>query len=649
ISLDSLGKKDVWIDALGADGARYSNLFITRFDYAPLTINVIEPAYRNSIYFTEDVKIVRAEVSLNVPEAKLAGATLETRLTSLVPQSSAISPGARKLSVSFPADKLGEGEYRLEALLKDKSGKTLESCAVPVFKLGKAPGVEARVDKDGNVLIDGIPMFFRGWYGGFVYLVTEGALAKIRCPRATNFSWGDTPANSIRNGYFYLTTFPVPEFEELAKADGKLPEAAKQQIVDFIKSQQNMRNMVGYYLSDEPECRGLSADTLGELYDFVKKHDPWRLCVIVSRSPATYINACDVICPHPYMNPVMSPDGQRSLSYDGAYIHRIMSEAVESINGRAKSLWNMPQVASYYLISATAFTKCVQPDFDQARWSILSGVANRAKGMIPYIFCDYWNDIGNRIGVSYVFETLAWLEPAIVEGQELALGIDGSVDAVGKIAPDGEAYIVAANRSDLEIQASFSSPGLERFTRIQVVGENRSLEVKDGRFSDRFALHGAHVYTSLEALPYMKTLDEVRGEIAAFGKDRQPDNLLRDGATDWAVGDDGRNCRIYGDQLADGCVDAGGWYPVYGNRTELLLVFPKGVKFHKFVFHSNNIAAAHLQAWNDGKWIELKKWDDLQGFRHTWEGAQTETVKLRLLVDKVKSRQLPSVTEVELY
>ncbi|MDD5705236.1 MAG: hypothetical protein PHR35_04885, partial [Kiritimatiellae bacterium] len=660
-TVKTFGKKEVWVNCHGAatNDLLFANLYVARFNYEPLKITVTEPAYRNAIYFTENIKAIQAEIGLNMPEAKLAGATLETKFLAadeqvLFSKQDALSAGLRRIAVSIPADKLGEGEYRLAAALKDKAGAVIEETTAPIRKLGKAPGVEARVGKDGKVIIEGVPVLIRGMAVGFGYLVPAGALPAIRCPRAMNFAPAIDNVGADRNCYYYFTTLDrMPGLEAAAKQDARLPEETKKRVLEVIRENRFARNLIGYYLSDEPECRSLSPDTLKELYQFVKENDPWRFCIIVSRSPATYVDCCDVICPHPYVGPLMDVEGRRTTGRDAAYVHMIMTEAIEGIAGRAKALWIMPQIFSYYNLSPTMFPDCVMPDFDQARWAILGGIANKATGMTPFAFYDYWNEIETRVGVTYLFELLAWLDSPLMDGKDVPLAVacsEGAVDAIGKAAPDGELYVVAANRSDVTLTATFKSEAFKSRKRMNVVGENRSVAIRDGAFEDRFVLNGAHVYTTLEALPYMKSVDEVKAELAALRTNYDKGNLLRNGSTDWAVGIDGRNARLYGDQLADGCVDTGGWFPAYTSRTEFDLVFPKGVKFHKFVFYSYNIESATLQVWDSGKWTDLKTWNDMQGFKQTWEGDRKETVKMRLRVNRLKPReQMPSVTEVELY
>ncbi|MCF6175964.1 MAG: hypothetical protein L3J71_09360 [Victivallaceae bacterium] len=645
----------------------YTNIAVIKLKYQPIVLSITQPAYRNTIYFTQKINKISAAVMLNMPQSKLRNAKLVARFQSsagkrIWSKDYKITPGINKLSLTIPAVTLPVGTYQLQIKLRASSGSELAQVSTSVFKLGNAPAVEVRIDRKGNTVVNGVPLFIRGWYGNYIFKLAPISMAGIRMPRSINFLMGGNNIDSTRLGFKYTVGLTrIPGLEAAAKAGKKLPESVKQAVLEKIAAVKYDRNAIGYYLSDEPECRGLSAETLQELYQLIKKADPYRLCLIVSRTPARYLSACDVISPHPYNNPIINQQGKRAFSQDYADIHRKLQEGYKAINGRAKGLWSMPQIFSYYEFGKKS--RSVQPDFSQARWSIYSGVANHATGVVPFIFCDYWNDIENRIGINYMFETLAWLEPAWTAGNDqktlVRCSNGGAIDVVTKkYTSNGKShlYIVATNRSDKKTKVNFTIFGANRYKRLFVLRENRTVSFKRGKFSDTFAVGDVHIYTTCDQIPYFKSLQEIKAEIAAIKSyPKSGKNILRNGKFNWQRGVDGRDSRIYGDSLADGNFDSPGWQPWYGNRKELNLVFPDGVKFNKFSFYSNNIKAARLEVWSYGKWRELAKWTNIYQFRTTWQGKMQDTVKLRLMVDKVKlgrnvnGGSIPCITEIKMY
>ncbi len=494
----------------------YTNIAVLKLQYEPLALNVTQPVYRNTIYFTQKINKIIATVKLNMPPSKLNNAKLTARFMTvkgrqLWGEDYKIAAGSDKINLTIPATKLAIGDYRLEVKLFDRQNVALEKTAVDIFKLGNALGVEVRIDRKGNTVVNGVPLFIRGWYGSYLYRVSSSSMAGIRMPRSINFMLGGNNINSTRLGFSYMVGLSrIPGLEAAAKAHKKLPESVKQAVLKKIAETKYDRNAIGYYLSDEPECRGLSPETLQELYQLVKKADPYRLSMIVSRAPAKYWQACDVICPHPYNNPIINQQGKRVFSRSYADIHRKMQQGYKAIAGQGKSLWVMPQIFSYGFSNKIA----VEPDFEQGRWSIYSGVANHANGVVPFIFNNYWNNIESRIGVNYIFETLAWLEPAWVGGNELKTltrcSNGGAVDVITKkYSSNGQShlYIVAANRSDKKTKVNFTIFGANRYKRLFVLRENRTIRLKQGKFSDTFAVNGVHVYTTCDQIPYLKSLN----------------------------------------------------------------------------------------------------------------------------------------------
>ena len=664
ITVAELDKNTVTFSVLESDGERllFKNTAKVKLEYQPIILKMKKPVYRNNIYFTQDIKEIIGAITLNLPASQLKAAKVtilfkDQNSKTIFLKKYPVKAASKVIDFLIPAGKLQIGTYDLTVTLVDASGKTQAAISREISKLPNAPGVEVRVDKSGKTIINGVPIFIRGFMGNHAYLMSRVSMVVARVPSCVNFMQGAETRMRIFRG---IGMSRLPGLEKTAIAEKSLSEETKKAALKIIETNKYNRNAIFYYLSDEPECRGLSPETLKELYELIKKTDPYRMCMIVSRSPAKYWQSCDVISPHPYNNPIINEKGKQVFTQDFADIHRKMQEGYKAIDGRAKGLWVTPQVFSYAFTGMSPTS--VEPNFEQARWSIMSGVANHANGVMSFMFSNYWNDIGNRIGVTYVYETLAWLEVPWMEGIEQKVKTkcanEGNIDVIVKKHVNkgiSHIYIVATNRTDKTFNAEFSISGLEKFKRMYVLRENRSISIKNGQFTDEFGKNGVHIYTTCDALPYFKSLKEIKSEIAAVKTyPKTGKNLLRNGKINWQRGMNGRDNRIYGDSLADGNLDSPGWLPWYGNRKELNLVFPNGIKFSKFSFYSHNIKVARLQVWSFGKWREIAKWDDIHKSTITWQGEMQDTVKLRLLIDKVKlgrntfAASTPCITEIEM-
>ena len=643
--LPQQGKWPVVFRCTGDDA--YTALVI-RFDewltYTPLTIELSEPNYRNAIFATQTIDAVRGNVRIDLSQANDARLRLRVSLLS-----SAAAPATVEADVSgnnmpfeLPADALPEGEHTIRAeLLRPKAeggaaetqGEVLlEETEVRLRKLPPAPAVEARIDDQGNLLVDGTPVFIRGWYGSMGYVVSKASFPRAQLPHSTNFLMGASQFERTDMGVYTLTAVTRLIDETKAKTDQPIDGQLKAKLFEAIATTRMQRNVIGYYISDEPECRGLSPTFLKSLFEFMAEHDPYRFCKIVSRDPVRYMDACDVICPHPYMNPQQDEDGNRAFGSYLRNIHAVMTAAVGA-KDCGKAVWCMPQTFSYGGLQGR------HPTFRESRWFTHTAIACGAKGIVPFIFNGFWNHVESRIGMGYVFEELAFLAPAWIARDSAveALSDNPDVDVIAKShkperAARGHLYIVAANQSYSTSRAIVHLPMLENAakTELIVLRENRVVTAANGTFTDEFPGLGVHVYTTNQVLPYFETLSAIEREIAqTLRKPFDAGNLLASGKVKWSIGQAHRAFSSDRD-LADGAVDAAGWLPVYGDRSQCEIVFARPVTFSGVVAYSPTIKAADLDVWVNDAWKTVHQWKDQLLPKLEYRGQPMTATRIRI-------------------
>jgi len=607
------------------------------FRYTPLTLRLTSPNYRQCIYATEQVEAIRGTVSLGLPAEQAQGLTVKTTLsgTHAAPVSVEAAVDGPQVAFEFPARDLPEGAYVIRAeLLKPLAAGKFEAVAeteTTLRKLPPAPAVEARVDAEGNLLINGVPVFIRGWYGSLGYTVGSSSFPQANLPHSTNFMMGASEFERADMNLYSLAGLTRLVDEAKAKLDQPIDGDLKAQLRAAVAGVRGERNIIGYYISDEPECRGLSPIFLQSLHDYVAELDPYRFCMVVSRSPAEYMPSSDVMCPHPYTNPMVR-DGKRSFGSPVDSIHKIISEARDANDG-SKAVWAMPQTFTYGGLYGQ------HPNFTESRWAAYTAMACGAKGMVPFIFAGYWNHLENRIAMDAVFEELAFLAPAwnAAGGARPATSDNPGVDVVAKLyrprpVDHDHAFIIAANQSYEPAKATITVPALaaSKQTRLLVLRENRVVPVQDGVFTDDFPGLGVHVYTTLEVLPHLKTLDELQQEITgALQRAADEGNILAQGKVKWYVGKPGAAFQSDVD-LADGVTDVAAWLPVYDDRTQCVLNFEQPVTFRRLSFWTSTIKAADLDIWENGAWKTIHRWQDQLQPRLQWQGAPVTTDRLRI-------------------
>jgi hypothetical protein len=658
-ALAAEGKYPVLVEVV--DGAG-TPVLAARFDewfrYGPLVLKVTEPNYRNCIYPSQTVTAIRGTMTIVIPtDGQDVVARVSLAGTNSLPRVFETDQLGPEVAFEIDADHLPVGDYTLRGEVlagKDKKQRVLAEVEVPFRKLG--PGaVEARVDAEGNLLINGFPVFIRGWYGSMNYVRSSAAFPEAQLPRTTNFIMGATRDATYETGLYTLRGITRMIDETQAKLDQPIDGALRAKLRKLVAETRNDRNIIGYYISDEPECRGVSPFYLRSLYLALRELDPNRFCMIVSRAPAQYMDACDVMCPHPYLSPQQYDDGTRRFANYLGGIRNVMRQGVGANDG-SKAMWCMPQTFSYGGPTSR------HPNFLESRWFTFTALANGAKGIVPFIFNGYWNHLENRIAMDAVFEELALLAPAwkLPGTATECESSDEQVDVIAKrcqkrVGRPTHAFIVAVNQSYKGGETTISCPALRELkaTRLIVLRENRTVEVKDGVFTDRFGRLGVHVYTTLEALPYLRTLAEIQTEIdTKLAAAAKKGNLLAQPGVKWQVMG-GKGIFSRSNELADGARDAGGWLPAYGDRTQCHLSFDQSLTFSRVVLYSPSIRDAELQIDVAGEWRTIHSWRDQLLHRLEWKGQPVTTKALRVLCKKARAnwsgRALNEITELELY
>ncbi len=356
VTFPSLG--NVLVKAVLRDdaGETVSGLFFPlRLAYAPLDVDVTEPCYARCFFPGQPVKQITGSVQVNLPPAVLHGATLRVALDGgparLLPIQGARAP------FTIDASGLREGEHTLLfSLDAGKPGHTENS--VTIRRLAQpAKGSCVYFDRDLNLVVNGKPLFVRGWYGDENYLVSTALLHTMRHP--------DSPAVNAWHCQAGM------EAERLDPADA---QRAKQDVKPSPKVFDEMRRvcqenkdnpaLYWYYLCDEPECRGISPVYLKYQYDFIKALDPYHPVMIITRAPELFTACADILSPHVYTNPHFEADGRRAM-LSPKEIRKAIQQVYSAGNGASRP--GIPRRPS--LTGSPTGARITPPSMSTAAWS----------------------------------------------------------------------------------------------------------------------------------------------------------------------------------------------------------------------------------------------------------------------------------------
>jgi hypothetical protein len=671
IAIDTAMVKEQGPHALSVRIADAANqpVLSARYDqdlrYVPLTVRLTRPNYRNGIYATQQIERIAGTIQLGMPPGQVSGCIARVTLGSSLslPRRVELPIAGSNLSFELPAADLPVGDHTLSVELlrpvpnakpPQRQHALVAETALPLRRLPPAPDVEVRIDDQGILLIDGHPTMLRGWYGSSSYGMPRSSLPQANLPHSTNFlMFGGG------NAIWCLKDLSRLIDEDVAKLDQPLDEGLKTRVRAAMAEVRGRRNVIGYYLADEPCYRAVPASYLKRIYDLLAAEDPYRLVMVVDIAPEDYSKACDAICPHPYQSPLEYADGTRKFGSGLDAIRSCLVRAIQANDG-SKAVWTMPQVFSY------GGPLGRNPTLAEQRWIMYDGIANGATSLVPFIFCGYWNNHENRIAADAVFEELVLLEPFLT-ARDAAIPASADLPTIdvaartAQISKDGWKHtaIVAVSRSYEPCSARITVPALGKATQLLVLRENRVVPVVDGAIRDTFDRLGVHVYTTIEALPHLKTLAELAEAVAAPQRAAAAGNLLADASIHWRLAATGSSyVEGEGSPRADrsftaGLRDGSGWFPIGKPTGDCVLLFDAPLAFSRLDLTSATIRDADLDIWAGGGWENLHQWKGHLLPRLEWSGPAVTTTRIRIAVKATRrgsaSWLTPEIAEMGIY
>ncbi|MFA6931186.1 MAG: sugar-binding protein, partial [Lentisphaeria bacterium] len=357
-------------------------------DASPLKLIFTSPQYSGNFYPGEDANRLQGFVEVNIPAEEI---TLEVAGT------------AHTLKVTG-----GKAGFDLD--VSQIPGDIPVRTGEIVTTVRRITNAKAWI-RNGRVIVNGKPEFLLGWYGGPGWI----------CSKAFNEKY---PSQADKHPFnlpgwigLEVTRLLGNKIETEEMVYDRMPSQKVFDAVQAVIEKNRNSPQILYYLSDEPECRGVSTVYLRHLYEFCKKLDPARLVMIISREPVRYIDCADIINPHPYIGPVVNEKGERSLNKSIASV-RDMCGTVERLQRPDKVLMLTPQTFCYSFNNFYAD----YPTFDETSASIWASVCCGGQGITPYIWYDHAARPDLSLGCDFIYTSLDRLSPLITSEHSERLG-----------------------------------------------------------------------------------------------------------------------------------------------------------------------------------------------------------------------------------
>jgi len=671
VKFDTLDKKQLKILVKEENKVLLGAITEVKVEREILKVEITRPFYANCIFPGQTIDNIEGVVIVNLPEEKIKNTGLTITFSGEGVNEEIKIKSKKERVFKFKANTLKEGDYTLNLKLEENKTPIAEK-EIKIRKLSKPEKSSyGYIDENLNLVVNGTPVYVRGWYGGSVYLVSQALRNKYG--NKPNSQYVNCWECSLGMESERLHQVSGEELEKMGITKEELNKIAKEEAIRIkqdvepdplvykmmeVRIERNRDNpdFYWYYLCDEPECRGVSPVYLKYQYDFIKKLDPYHPVMIITRAPSKYVNCADILNPHPYLNPYVDDSGKRKMGTGMKFIRDVIKEVCTSSNYRIPA-WCTPQAFSYGFHDKFAD----YPNFDEFNCMIWTAVVNGAKGFTPFIYYDHFNSVDLRLGADFIYETLSYLEEFLFEyptSEKVEVENPGNmVDVMIKKKGD-KILLIAVNLLDRATEGTIKSPVLEKIKTLYGYREERVENVKDGQLTLSFSPYEVIILTNPKMGEGLKTFGELKKEIAnikdgfakkgniLYGKGHQ----IEYNTSDTYIS----NLSLI--TLTNGITDCYGWGSWAKPTSEKTPSFVE-MKFLTFVpkfkrvkIYSSTIEDMELHIWKGGEWLKIGEVKNNQNDVIEFDFEKPfSTVKMKIIITKCHPGTKAEIYEVEMY
>lgn len=373
-----------------SDDAVFKRWYPVRIKYEAIKLSFTQPEYRCNFYPGQDYTKIIGKVVANKP------ATLTLEGPGIVKQTQI--PAADG-SFCFDTPDFEEGEAFLTVTTEDRT------LTQKIRRLAPVDTMTTWIS-GSNLIVNGKAVLRRTMYAEYY----AGGEAFKRRYDADNLH--DT--RHIRSQKRCMQ----PDLN-LRRAGLPMTETTKDEkpsewmyaFIDKIIEENRGRDFAYYYLSDEPECRGLSPVYLKYLYDYVAEKDPYHVILLGTRACDRFWECGDWFESHPYINAYTAPNGRRiygrSIRTQGKDI-----DDVVNLGRTDKCAGFLPTC-----YGARKDKPEFYPTFDEYICHTWAAMIRGGKSLWPYAYHDMNDRAALYEGTRYVFSTFEALEDIVLFGK----------------------------------------------------------------------------------------------------------------------------------------------------------------------------------------------------------------------------------------
>lgn len=444
-------------------------------------------------------KRAESSVSINVSSEEAASGELRVLLfstgsTEPIETKVVKPPLSNPTRVSFDLTYRPSGTYRMRAEMWSDGKLRSNVVGRPIpFKAEVPVGFNA----NGFLTVDGKPYFPVGMYTlqdkdgkDHDAVLREASEAGFNTTvfYASNLQGVMPLLDAAHRNGIRAFIYPTPPFS-VAGVETTLANAAKD-----IAAKKDHPALLGWYLVDEPEGIGKGAvDKTRELYQIVREADPDHPCSLVIMSPgaaAKYRACTDIMWIDPYPIPHAPV----------TYVTDCVAGAVKAVE-KDKPVWAIPQAFDWAMWHTGKINGVHRPTPEEERCMTYLALVHGAKGII------YWAHTASKYYIRDYPDHWAYMKKLAGELHDLSPVLltpdaDVKVSLSPQNAPvdtmvkrlNGKTYVFTVNHDAKACTARISLPGSNASRPVEVLFEQRSVNVEKGSWTDDFKPLEVHVY-----------------------------------------------------------------------------------------------------------------------------------------------------------
>lgn len=619
------------------------------FDYdakfVPIKITMIDPHYRNCIFFTQKLDKVRYNIEVKLETEQLdktkiiSGIRLPDQKTVLLQKSCRAEAITQ---FEFPVDGLPDGRLEVFAELLDKEGKIAVKTMDTIRKLPYRKN-EVWRGKDMNWYVDGKKFFIlASWAGCNVSHVPEFSV----------IMGFDRQGDWLR---FSPLGFGYGKYEKNLKSGNLTPEVLeffRKRVQDFSQKD----NLFAHYWLDEPAGSGVSTETCLAITEIAREEDPYHPVVISTGRGGliSYVECGEINGFHCYPN----PEPGKPMSNFMMIVNLMdKAKAFFAESPVKQSITYLHQGFDY--ANAGSLNSRI-PSYEEYRNQDIMALTLGSIGLLHYnmreqLYPELYLGIPELVKEQKLIGEQAIIQPDATVKPEAS---NKNLRMLGKANEDSSFWLIAANASEdsADIEIRWPVMGNREFT---VLSEDRSIQPKDGVFKESFTPFQARVFTDAKNLPKLNSVAEINAMIEAeYAKRAKPGNLAwqrweesvltvnvssknkfnssnRLNATAW----------LLTDGVSSGMVDKSPWGYIrsvgtYCDTTPNLLPDWIELEFHKPITagrvvvypFEDSLRDYEIQVKKDGVYVTVAAVKDAKGIAQTHTFPPVETNAVRLYV-----------------